>query len=183
MALEHLHKQHIIYRDLKPENLLVCQDGYLNVTDFGLSREDVQGKNRAQSFCGTAEYLSPEVIQKSGYGKPSDWWQLGTLIYEMLVGQCPFSSSSTSCSNSLEELQNELYDSIQNKEIDEQKMSHVSEQAQDLIQRLLTKDEHKRLGSDLGAEDIKAHPWFAGIDWEGIYNKTVVPPYVPKLKK
>jgi serine/threonine protein kinase len=93
LAFEELHTQDIIYRDLKPENLLIDADGYLKVTDFGLSLDKIDGqRKRAKSFCGTAEYLSPEIVETRTYGKANDWWQLGNLIYELLSGRCPFSS-------------------------------------------------------------------------------------------
>jgi serum/glucocorticoid-regulated kinase 2 len=92
LALEHLHKHNILYRDLKPENVLVGIDGYIKLTDFGLSKENITGIKDAKSFCGTAEYLSPEILQRQGHGKASDWWSFGAIIYEMLVGLPPFYS-------------------------------------------------------------------------------------------
>lgn len=86
LALHHLHSQNILYRDLKPENVLVAGDGYVKVADFGLSKENIVGHNEAKSICGTAEYLAPEILQRMGHGKASDWWSFGGIIYEMLCG-------------------------------------------------------------------------------------------------
>jgi serine/threonine protein kinase len=93
LGIEYLHSKDIIYRDLKPENILVDRDGYTKITDFGLSKEKISGANPAQSMCGTAEYLSPEIIERQPYGKPSDWWSFGALICEMLIGSPPFYSN------------------------------------------------------------------------------------------
>lgn len=90
LGLEHLHACDILYRDLKPENILVCSDGYTKLTDFGLSLERSQEGQKCTSICGTAEYLSPEILQRKGYSKSSDWWSFGILLYEMLVGIPPF---------------------------------------------------------------------------------------------
>ncbi len=89
LAMEFLHKKNIIYRDLKPENVLIDKNGYIKITDFGLSKLNVEG-NDAKSICGTPEYLAPEIIMKMKYGKCVDWWTLGSIIYEMLVGIPPF---------------------------------------------------------------------------------------------
>lgn len=92
LGLEYLHSKNIIYRDLKPENVLVDADGYVKITDFGLSKENISGNHQASSLCGTAEYLAPEIIDRNPYGKPADWWSFGALICEMLIGQPPFYS-------------------------------------------------------------------------------------------
>ena len=89
LALEHLHKNGVVYRDLKPENVLINYDGYIKIADFGLSKIKLE-QHDAFTICGTPEYLAPEIIQKKGYGKPVDWWTLGSIIYEMLVGIPPF---------------------------------------------------------------------------------------------
>lgn len=90
LALEYLHSKNVAYRDLKPENVLIDKQGYIRITDFGLSKQDVMSNNQAKSVVGTPEYLAPEIIQNKGYGKTIDWWTLGCLIYELLTGQPPF---------------------------------------------------------------------------------------------
>ena len=94
LAIEELHKYNIIYRDLKPENVLIDSDGYIKITDFGLSKENITQSNSANSFCGTPEYLAPEILNRIGHGKPVDWWSLGAIIFEMLTGLPPFYSQN-----------------------------------------------------------------------------------------
>jgi protein-serine/threonine kinase len=122
LGIEYLHSKNIIYRDLKPENVLVDRDGYIKITDFGLSKENINGSNVAQSLCGTAEYLSPEIIERKGHGKASDWWSFGALICEMLVGSPPFYSTD----------RERLYRNIKNSE---PKLNHpfLSENAKDIM--------------------------------------------------
>ena len=90
LALEYLHESEVVYRDLKPENVLISVDGHVSLTDFGLSKEGVTDSSSAFSFCGTPEYLAPEILMRSGHGRAADWWSLGTLLFEMLVGMPPF---------------------------------------------------------------------------------------------
>ena len=170
-----LHQNHIVYRDLKPENVLIDKDGYAKITDFGLSKENIQGNQQATSFCGTPEYLAPETLLRTGTGKASDWWSFGAIIYEMLTGLPPFYDKN----------RQELYNNIKNMEIDfynDQDLSdkQVSDEAKDLLAKLLVKDPKLRLGGKEGdAEDIKKHPWFT--NWDDIASKTSKPPYIPNL--
>lgn len=92
LAIEHLHQKDTLYRDLKPENVMMGKEGYVKLTDFGLSKDNFNDKSEAKSLCGTAEYLSPEVLQRQGHGRATDWWSFGAIIYEMLVGIPPFYS-------------------------------------------------------------------------------------------
>lgn len=169
-GIEELHKHDIIYRDLKPENVLIGFDGYAKITDFGLSKENIQGNSEAHSFCGTPEYLAPEILKKTGHGKAADWWSFGAIIYEMLVGVPPFYTKN----------RQKLYNNIKNAELKLE--DWLSDSAKDLLTKLLTKDPEERLGSgENDSQDIKNHPWFAAISWEDIYNKTQKPPYTPQL--
>lgn len=127
----------LIFRySLKPENVLVGRDGYVKLADFGLSKENVEGNHEAKSLCGTAEYLSPEILLRQGHGKASDWWSFGAMIYEMLCGLPPFYSKE----------REKLYKNIKYGEprLD---MPFLSEAAKDLCRKLLEKDPNKRLGS------------------------------------
>ena len=167
LAIEHLHKHDIVYRDLKPENVLLCRDGYIKITDFGLSH--ISALNiEAKTFCGTPEYLAPEILERHGYGKPVDWWALGAIIYEMLVGIPPFYTQSKL----------DLFERIRNEEPSYPKF--LSEGTKKLLRLLLHKNPAMRLGSAHGASEIKQHPWFSLIDWDEIAAKETKPFFVPQ---
>jgi serine/threonine protein kinase len=165
LALEYLHSNGIIYRDLKPENILLDQEGHVRLTDFGLSKSGLTEKQKATTFCGTPEYLAPEIIQNIPYDKAVDFWSLGALLYFMLSGTPPHYSK-----NKDEIFKNVLFRNIE-------PLLSVSEAANDLILKLLQTDPSKRLSS---AEGVKKHEWFEGYDWEEIYKKGLKPPFIPK---
>jgi len=168
VGLEYLHNQGVIYRDLKPENILITAEGHICMTDFGISKEGLLAKDdRTATFCGTPEYLAPEVLEGKGYGKEVDWWSFGTLMYEMFTGLPPFYSEDVQL----------MYSKIMNAKL--KFPSTIPAEAANLIEGLLSRDPKERL-SDPTA--IRAHPYFANIDWDKLIKKEIVPPYVPPVK-
>jgi serine/threonine protein kinase len=169
MAISYLHQNGIIYRDLKPENVLIDRDGYIKLTDFGLSKQNIFDNFSATSFCGTPEYLAPEIIEKIGHGKAVDWWSLGAITYEMLVGLPPFYSKD----------RDKLFKNIKSGIV--KYPSYLSKEAINFIQLLFIREPEKRLGGKNDFEDIKAHPFMKNVDWDSIYKKKVKPPFIPNI--
>lgn len=168
LAFEFMHSRHVVYRDLKPENLLIGRDGYLKVCDFGFAKVV---EDRAWTLCGTPEYLAPEIITQKGHNKAVDWWALGILIYEMLAGYPPFYDDSHFG----------IYQKVLTGHIEFTKS--FSKDARDLIRKLLQPDRSRRYGNlKNGAADIKAHTWFKLIDWNAVEDKAIRAPYQPKVK-
>lgn len=171
LALEHLHGFQVIYRDLKPENILLDYTGHIALCDFGLCKLNMDDDKTTHTFCGTPEYLSPEILLGQGYTKAVDWWTLGVLLYEMLVGLPPFYSEDV----------NEMYRKILQDPL--RFPEDVHSDARALLTLLLLRDPTQRLGSGAsGAGAIKAHPFFAKhIDWDLLWAKKVRPPFKPSV--
>ena len=171
VALEYLHNHGIVYRDIKPENILIGEDGYLKLIDFGMAKM-LKGNEKAMSFCGTPEYLAPEIITGEGHNRAADWWSYGILLFEMLCGIPPFYCENTE----------RMYDLITNAELRFPKRIQLSENAKDLIKKLLIKKQDKRLGVEKGFEEIKSHPFFKGFDFDALLAKKLEAPFIPVLK-
>ncbi|XP_006834902.1 PREDICTED: serine/threonine-protein kinase N3 [Chrysochloris asiatica] len=170
LGLQFLHEKKIIYRDLKLDNLLLDAQGFLKIADFGLCKEGIGFGDRTSTFCGTPEFLAPEVLTQEAYTRAVDWWGLGVLLYEMLVGECPFPGDT----------EEEVFDCIVNKAASYPRF--LSIQALELIQKLLQKCPEKRLGAgEQDAEEIKIQPFFRATDWQALLTRTVQPPFVPIL--
>jgi len=165
LAFEHLHSMNIVYRDLKPENLLLTKEGHLKVTDFGFAKVVM---DRTWTVCGTPEYLAPEIIQSKGHGLSVDWWAMGILIYEMLVGYAPF----------FDENPLGIYQKILSARIP---LSSISDKAaRSLVKGFLERDRTKRLGCMRGGvAQIKTQKWFANIDWNAVLQGQAQPVYIP----
>ena len=191
LALEYLHAMGFVYRDLKPENILLHESGHIRLTDFDLSKASITPVNAhvvqsmmgatptlvaepslvTNSFVGTLEYFAPEVIVGRGYGASVDWWTFGILMYEMLYGHPPFQGRN----------QDDTFAQIKKSvlKFPEHARGPVSKECKSLIKKLLTHDPKKRLGSDQGAAEIKAHPFFKEVNLQLILNTK--PPIVPEL--
>jgi len=171
LALAHLHGLGIVYRDLKPENILLDCDGHIVITDFGLSKQMMvppsgdTSEATTHTFCGTPEYLAPEVLRGQGHGTPVDWWSLGTLVYEMLTGLPPFYSANT----------NVMYQKILSSEL--RFPPEMSGDCRSFLSGLLERDPAKRMSG----EEVMKHPWLSSIDWDKLLKKQIPAPWKPPV--
>uniref|UniRef100_A0AAR2K7A7 Protein kinase C n=1 Tax=Pygocentrus nattereri TaxID=42514 RepID=A0AAR2K7A7_PYGNA len=166
-GLQFLHSKGIIYRDLKLDNVMLDKDGHIKIADFGMCKENMVGENRATTFCGTPDYIAPEILLGQRYTFSVDWWSFGVLVYEMLIGQSPFQGDD----------EDELFESIR------MDVPHyprwITKESKDLLEKMFEREPTRRLGV---VGNIRAHPFFKTINWSALEKREVAPPFKPKVK-
>ncbi|XP_064837790.1 ribosomal protein S6 kinase beta-1-like [Oncorhynchus masou masou] len=171
MALGHLHLKGIIYRDLKPENIMLSNNGHVKLTDFGLCKESIHDGTVTHTFCGTIEYMAPEILMRSGHNRAVDWWSLGALMYDMLTGAPPFTGEN----------RKKTIDKILKCKLN--LPPYLTQEARDLLKKLLKRNASLRLGAGPGdSSEIQSHPFFRHINWDDLLAHKVEPPFKPFLQ-
>ncbi|XP_038153690.1 ribosomal protein S6 kinase beta-1-like [Cyprinodon tularosa] len=171
MALGHLHQKGIIYRDLKPENIMLNNNGHVKLTDFGLCKESIHDGTYTHTFCGTIEYMAPEILMRSGHNRAVDWWSLGALMYDMLTGAPPFTGEN----------RKKTIDKILKCKLS--LPPYLTQEARDLLKKLLRRSASSRLGGGSGdSAEVQAHPFFRFINWDDLLARKVEPPFKPFLQ-
>jgi len=170
-ALTFLHSRGVIYRDLKLDNVMLDSEGHVKVADFGMCKDNIIDDNTATTFCGTPDYIAPEILNEEPYGSSVDWWALGVLMYEMLAGQPPFEADN----------EDDLFEAILHDDV--VYPAWLSDNAKAVLKGFMTKPVAKRLGcGPAGPAEIQGHPFFQGLDWQLLERRKLAPPFKPRLK-